>query len=121
MKAPREPSLSRIVTEEDIGFYVQQFKKSGFRYTEWCPEHRRGCQHAGLLCSGCRAGPVPAPTARGGLAAPASLPPVVGGEPSQTRADGEPLTTGGREAGAARPPRSRAVITTSLQKETPFP
>ncbi|XP_070271671.1 bifunctional epoxide hydrolase 2 isoform X2 [Myotis yumanensis] len=31
VKAPKEPSLSRIVTEEDICFYVQQFKKSGFR------------------------------------------------------------------------------------------
>ncbi|EPQ08028.1 Epoxide hydrolase 2 [Myotis brandtii] len=31
VKAPKEPSLSRIVTEEDIRFYVQQFKKSGFR------------------------------------------------------------------------------------------
>uniref|UniRef100_A0A8C3WHP9 Bifunctional epoxide hydrolase 2 n=1 Tax=Catagonus wagneri TaxID=51154 RepID=A0A8C3WHP9_9CETA len=28
---PEEPSLSRLVTEEDIQFYVQQFKKSGFR------------------------------------------------------------------------------------------
>uniref|UniRef100_A0A673TVP7 Bifunctional epoxide hydrolase 2 n=1 Tax=Suricata suricatta TaxID=37032 RepID=A0A673TVP7_SURSU len=28
---PQEPSLSHIVTEEDIQFYVQQFKKSGFR------------------------------------------------------------------------------------------
>nr|KAF6400916.1 epoxide hydrolase 2 [Rousettus aegyptiacus] len=28
---PEEPSLSRMVTEEDIQFYVQQFKKSGFR------------------------------------------------------------------------------------------
>lgn len=31
MKSPKEPSLSRLVTEEDIRFYVQQFKKSGFR------------------------------------------------------------------------------------------
>lgn len=38
---PEEPSLSRMVTEEDIQFYVQQFKKSGFRYTQWCPGHRR--------------------------------------------------------------------------------
>ncbi|XP_075411818.1 bifunctional epoxide hydrolase 2 isoform X2 [Tenrec ecaudatus] len=28
---PEEPSLSTMVTEEDILFYVQQFKKSGFR------------------------------------------------------------------------------------------
>lgn len=31
VKSPKEPSLSRLVTEEDIRFYVQQFKKSGFR------------------------------------------------------------------------------------------
>ncbi|XP_016070351.1 PREDICTED: bifunctional epoxide hydrolase 2 [Miniopterus natalensis] len=31
VKTPKEPSLSRIMTEEDIQFYVQQFKKSGFR------------------------------------------------------------------------------------------
>ncbi|XP_039073312.1 bifunctional epoxide hydrolase 2 isoform X3 [Hyaena hyaena] len=31
VRTPQEPSLSRIVTEEDIQFYVQQFKKSGFR------------------------------------------------------------------------------------------
>lgn len=31
VKAPKEPSLGRLVTEEDIRFYVQQFKKSGFR------------------------------------------------------------------------------------------
>ncbi|XP_008589597.1 PREDICTED: bifunctional epoxide hydrolase 2 [Galeopterus variegatus] len=28
---PEEPSLSKMVTEEEIQFYVQQFKKSGFR------------------------------------------------------------------------------------------
>ncbi|XP_006153287.1 bifunctional epoxide hydrolase 2 [Tupaia chinensis] len=28
---PEEPNLSRMVTEEEIQFYVQQFKKSGFR------------------------------------------------------------------------------------------
>lgn len=42
MKAPKEPSLGRLVTEEDIRFYVQQFKKSGFRYAAWWPEHSRG-------------------------------------------------------------------------------
>ncbi|KAB1256123.1 Bifunctional epoxide hydrolase 2 [Camelus dromedarius] len=31
MNTPEEPSLSRMVTEGDIQFYVQQFKKSGFR------------------------------------------------------------------------------------------
>lgn len=31
VKVPQQPSLSRIMTEEDIQFYVQQFKKSGFR------------------------------------------------------------------------------------------
>uniref|UniRef100_A0A8C9J811 Epoxide hydrolase 2 n=1 Tax=Panthera tigris altaica TaxID=74533 RepID=A0A8C9J811_PANTA len=31
VRTPEEPSLSHIVTEEDIQFYVQQFKKSGFR------------------------------------------------------------------------------------------
>lgn len=31
VKTPEEPSLSSIVTEEDIQFYVQQFQKSGFR------------------------------------------------------------------------------------------
>ncbi|XP_039732116.1 bifunctional epoxide hydrolase 2 [Pteropus medius] len=31
VRTPEEPSLSRMVTEEDIQFYVQQFKKSGFR------------------------------------------------------------------------------------------
>ncbi|XP_008148958.2 bifunctional epoxide hydrolase 2 [Eptesicus fuscus] len=31
VKSPKEPSLSGLVTEEDIRFYVQQFKKSGFR------------------------------------------------------------------------------------------
>ncbi|XP_049627384.1 bifunctional epoxide hydrolase 2 [Suncus etruscus] len=31
VKVPQKPSLSRIMTEEDIQFYVQQFKKSGFR------------------------------------------------------------------------------------------
>lgn len=31
VRTPEEPSLSRIMTEEDIQFYVQQFKKSGFR------------------------------------------------------------------------------------------
>ncbi|XP_014698790.1 bifunctional epoxide hydrolase 2 isoform X1 [Equus asinus] len=29
--APEEPSLSSMVSEEDIQFYVQQFRKSGFR------------------------------------------------------------------------------------------
>eukprot|EP00069_Balaena_mysticetus_P015478 bmy_22531T0 len=31
VSTPEEPSLSKMVTEEDIQFYVQQFKKSGFR------------------------------------------------------------------------------------------
>ncbi|XP_006988831.1 bifunctional epoxide hydrolase 2 [Peromyscus maniculatus bairdii] len=31
VNAPENPSLSRITTEEEIEFYVQQFKKSGFR------------------------------------------------------------------------------------------
>ncbi|XP_034878497.1 bifunctional epoxide hydrolase 2 isoform X1 [Mirounga leonina] len=31
VRAPEEPSLSSIVTEEDIRVYVQQFQKSGFR------------------------------------------------------------------------------------------
>uniref|UniRef100_F7FMV8 Bifunctional epoxide hydrolase 2 n=1 Tax=Callithrix jacchus TaxID=9483 RepID=F7FMV8_CALJA len=31
VRSPEEPSLSRMVTEEEIQFYVQQFKKSGFR------------------------------------------------------------------------------------------
>lgn len=31
MAAPEEPSLSSMVSEEDIQFYVQQFRKSGFR------------------------------------------------------------------------------------------
>ncbi|XP_045847402.1 bifunctional epoxide hydrolase 2 isoform X2 [Meles meles] len=31
VRAPEEPSPSSIVTEEDIGVYVQQFQKSGFR------------------------------------------------------------------------------------------
>ncbi|XP_057580088.1 bifunctional epoxide hydrolase 2 [Hippopotamus amphibius kiboko] len=31
VKTPEEPSLSKMVTEEDIQFYVQQFRKSGFR------------------------------------------------------------------------------------------
>ncbi|XP_036898135.1 bifunctional epoxide hydrolase 2 isoform X1 [Sturnira hondurensis] len=30
-KAPKEPSLSKLMSEEDIQYYVQQFKKSGFR------------------------------------------------------------------------------------------
>ncbi|OBS68567.1 hypothetical protein A6R68_02888, partial [Neotoma lepida] len=31
VNAPENPSLSKITTEEEIEFYVQQFKKSGFR------------------------------------------------------------------------------------------
>ncbi|KAI5167785.1 Bifunctional Epoxide Hydrolase 2 [Manis pentadactyla] len=31
VRTPEEPSLSRMVTEGDIQFYTQQFKKSGFR------------------------------------------------------------------------------------------
>ncbi|XP_007517318.1 bifunctional epoxide hydrolase 2 isoform X1 [Erinaceus europaeus] len=30
-RTPEDPSLSRITSEEDIQFYVQQFKKTGFR------------------------------------------------------------------------------------------
>lgn len=30
-RAPKEPSLSKLLSEEDIQYYVQQFKKSGFR------------------------------------------------------------------------------------------
>lgn len=49
VKSPKEPSLSRLVTEEDIRFYVQQFKKSGFRYAEWCPGHERAGLHAAAV------------------------------------------------------------------------
>uniref|UniRef100_A0A3Q1MTI5 Bifunctional epoxide hydrolase 2 n=1 Tax=Bos taurus TaxID=9913 RepID=A0A3Q1MTI5_BOVIN len=31
VNTPEEPTLSKMVTEEDIQFYVQEFKKSGFR------------------------------------------------------------------------------------------
>ncbi|XP_058406444.1 bifunctional epoxide hydrolase 2 isoform X1 [Diceros bicornis minor] len=31
VRSPEEPTLSSILTEEDLQFYVQQFKKSGFR------------------------------------------------------------------------------------------
>uniref|UniRef100_A0A8C9PR21 Bifunctional epoxide hydrolase 2 n=1 Tax=Spermophilus dauricus TaxID=99837 RepID=A0A8C9PR21_SPEDA len=31
VNTPEEPSLSKMVSEEEIQFYVQQFKKSGFR------------------------------------------------------------------------------------------
>nr|XP_027782798.1 bifunctional epoxide hydrolase 2 isoform X1 [Marmota flaviventris] len=31
VNTPEEPSLSKMVTEEEVQFYVQQFKKSGFR------------------------------------------------------------------------------------------
>ncbi|XP_054431978.1 bifunctional epoxide hydrolase 2 isoform X2 [Pteronotus mesoamericanus] len=31
VKVPKEPSLSKLLSEEDIQYYVQQFKKSGFR------------------------------------------------------------------------------------------
>uniref|UniRef100_A0A8D2AS46 Bifunctional epoxide hydrolase 2 n=1 Tax=Sciurus vulgaris TaxID=55149 RepID=A0A8D2AS46_SCIVU len=31
VNTPEDPSLSKMVTEEEIQFYVQQFKKSGFR------------------------------------------------------------------------------------------
>ncbi|XP_005373801.1 PREDICTED: bifunctional epoxide hydrolase 2 [Chinchilla lanigera] len=31
VKTPEDPGLSKMVTEEEIQFYVQQFKKSGFR------------------------------------------------------------------------------------------
>ena len=30
-RVPREPSVSKLMPEEDIQYYVQQFKKSGFR------------------------------------------------------------------------------------------
>ncbi|XP_040821920.1 bifunctional epoxide hydrolase 2 isoform X2 [Ochotona curzoniae] len=49
---PENPSLSRIVTEEDIQFYVQQFQKSGFRgplnwYRNIDRNWQWGCQGAG--------------------------------------------------------------------------
>lgn len=65
MGAPKEPSLSRIVTEDDIRFYVQQFQKSGFRCTEWCPERRRGLvstRGCGALGAGRARFPAPRPT-----------------------------------------------------------
>lgn len=53
----------------------------------------RAGQHAGLRGSGCRTGPVPRPTAHGGLAAPAYLPPGAGGSPSALVGDGSPPST----------------------------
>ncbi|XP_036279678.1 bifunctional epoxide hydrolase 2 isoform X1 [Pipistrellus kuhlii] len=52
VKSPKEPSLSRLVTEEDIRFYVQQFKKSGFRgplnwYRNLDRNWKWGCQATG--------------------------------------------------------------------------
>uniref|UniRef100_A0A5F9D523 ADAM metallopeptidase domain 2 n=1 Tax=Oryctolagus cuniculus TaxID=9986 RepID=A0A5F9D523_RABIT len=52
VKTPANPSLSRIVTEEEIQFYVQQFKKSGFRGPlNWYRNIERnwqwGCKGAG--------------------------------------------------------------------------
>ncbi|XP_004579142.2 bifunctional epoxide hydrolase 2 [Ochotona princeps] len=49
---PENPSLSRIVTEEDIQYYVQQFQKSGFRgplnwYRNIDRNWQWGCQGAG--------------------------------------------------------------------------
>ncbi|XP_066197788.1 bifunctional epoxide hydrolase 2 [Saccopteryx leptura] len=49
---PKEPSLSRIMTEEDLQFYVQQFKKSGFRgplnwYRNIDRNWKWGCKGAG--------------------------------------------------------------------------
>ncbi|XP_030734957.1 bifunctional epoxide hydrolase 2 isoform X1 [Globicephala melas] len=52
VSTPGEPSLSRMVTEEDIQFYVQQFKKSGFRgplnwYRNMERNWRWGCKGLG--------------------------------------------------------------------------
>ncbi|KAM8919073.1 bifunctional epoxide hydrolase 2 isoform 2-T2 [Lycaon pictus] len=52
VKTPEEPSLSSIVTEEDIQFYVQQFQKSGFRgplnwYRNVETNWRWGCKSVG--------------------------------------------------------------------------
>ncbi|XP_041621387.1 bifunctional epoxide hydrolase 2 [Vulpes lagopus] len=52
VKTPEEPSLSSIVTEEDIQFYVQQFQKSGFRgplnwYRNVETNWRWGCKGVG--------------------------------------------------------------------------
>ncbi|XP_072575640.1 bifunctional epoxide hydrolase 2 isoform X3 [Vulpes vulpes] len=52
VKTPEEPTLSSIVTEEDIQFYVQQFQKSGFRgplnwYRNVETNWRWGCKGVG--------------------------------------------------------------------------
>ncbi|XP_069340931.1 bifunctional epoxide hydrolase 2 isoform X2 [Eulemur rufifrons] len=52
VKTPDEPSLSRMVTEEEIQFYMQQFKKSGFRgplnwYRNMERNWRWGCKGLG--------------------------------------------------------------------------
>uniref|UniRef100_A0A8C8ZCQ9 Bifunctional epoxide hydrolase 2 n=1 Tax=Prolemur simus TaxID=1328070 RepID=A0A8C8ZCQ9_PROSS len=52
VKTPDEPSLSRMVTEEEIQFYVQQFRKSGFRgplnwYRNMERNWRWGCKGLG--------------------------------------------------------------------------
>uniref|UniRef100_A0A2K6GW27 Epoxide hydrolase 2 n=1 Tax=Propithecus coquereli TaxID=379532 RepID=A0A2K6GW27_PROCO len=52
VKTPEEPSLSRMVTEEEVQFYVQQFKKSGFRgplnwYRNMERNWRWGCKGLG--------------------------------------------------------------------------
>ncbi|KAG8506326.1 Bifunctional epoxide hydrolase 2, partial [Galemys pyrenaicus] len=52
VRTPEAPSLSRIVTEEDIQFYVQQFQRSGFRgplnwYRNIDRNWQWGCKAAG--------------------------------------------------------------------------
>ncbi|XP_048186568.1 bifunctional epoxide hydrolase 2 [Perognathus longimembris pacificus] len=52
VKTPQDPSLSKMVTEEEIQFYVQQFKKSGFRgplnwYRNMERNWKWGCKGAG--------------------------------------------------------------------------
>lgn len=93
MDAPKDPSLSRIVTEDDIRFYVQQFKKSGFRYTEWRPEQRRGWSARGAAVLRVQDRPGSRPHGPWRPGCPASLPPVVGGSPSALVWDGSPPST----------------------------
>ncbi|XP_042553757.1 bifunctional epoxide hydrolase 2 [Dipodomys spectabilis] len=52
VKTPEDPSLSKIVTEEEIQFYIQQFKKTGFRgplnwYRNMERNWKWGCRGAG--------------------------------------------------------------------------
>lgn len=37
VNTPEDPGVSKITTEEEIEFYIQQFKKSGFRSKEGNP------------------------------------------------------------------------------------